>query len=164
MNIFMKKTTPESKLKLLRVFTIMVFIYPILPLLLLSFGGIAVLGISPLLEMRTYTNLKPDAVINWLIMMIWFFGGIAGTIGLSKIASNKRTPVSLFLISYGAISYSIIALFFIVGGIVNAGSFLLLVHAIYLVFTLCIITIQIIMTTKEVFKSEKAIFPSLNPK
>lgn len=156
MNTFMKKLSPESKSKLLRFFTIIVFIYPILPLLILSFWGISVLGVSPLIEITTYTNLKLNVAIKWLIIMVWFFGGFAGAIGLAKIVSNKRTPASLFLISYGAVSYAIVALLFIVGGIINTGSFLLIIHTFYLILTLCVIAIQIIITTKVIIKKRKS--------
>ena len=148
----MKKISPRAKEKLLRFLTILVFIYPMLPLLLVCFWAISVLGVSPLIELETISNIKLDTIINWFFLMTWLLGGIAGIIGLIKILSNKRTLTSLILIIYGAISYTIIAFFFIIGGILQTNSYLFFLHAIYVFITLCVIAIQITVTAKEVFR------------
>jgi len=148
----MNNTSPKTKQKLLRLFTIVVFIYPILPLLLICFWAIAVLGISPLIELNTLSNIKLDAVVNWFILMIWLFGGIAGLVGLTQILTNKRTLTSLSLIIYGAISYTIVIIFFVLGSIQNMENYPLIIHAVYLIMSLCVLAAQIIITAKEVLK------------
>lgn len=151
----MNKIPLEIKQKTLRILTTIVFIYPILPLLLICFWAIAVFGISPLIELKTFTNLKINTVINWFALMIWLFGGIAGMVGLAQILSNKRTLTSLLLIIYGAISYTIVVFFFTVGGLLNTGNHLFMAHSTYLVLTLGVIAIQITITVKEVLKNRR---------
>lgn len=150
-------TTKESNIKHnikkfmkepFNVLTFIIVIYPILPLTLLSLF-VSLFGLIEFFSKLITKGYSYKEILAYTGLLIWLLGGTAGFIGLIRILKNKIDLTSLFLIIYGAISYSIIAVMYI-GGSFRNPSWLSLLHMAYIVFSLVIVGILIIKTFRAI--------------
>jgi len=137
----MKKIVQNIYQKRLSILSVLSFIFPVLPLIILSVWALFMVLAGFMSHSQASINM---ASLIWLVIVsIWFFGGLAGLFGsifaLLKIYTNK----TFYLFVYGAACYSIIAVAYIVASLneFSIGSFL---FAMYLLMTLVVIAIQIV--------------------
>ena len=143
----MKLPIPDLTNKILLAMTVVIFIYPIIPLAIMSLlVVVSILG--SFVSEKTSSGIFP-----MIYILLWMLGGTVGFVGILKILFNKRTTFSLVLFVWGTVSYSIIAISFIRGSLHRLDFFSSL-HAVYLLVSLVVIGIQLILTIQSIRKSE----------
>lgn len=151
----------DRKEVLLKVSTIIVFIFPVLPLLLMSILASVIMVFSTVSYLATFPEIHVEKVFAWLGLIVWLMGGAAGAAALIRVLLNKRTKATLWLMIYGFISYSIIALSIVFAGIKEVllhGKPLKLLMVAYIVITLLVMIKQLLLTMEEVpITQEKAL-------
>jgi heme A synthase len=143
----MKKILRLIKARPFKTLTIIVFIYPILPLALLA-SYISIVGGFSLFYQGFHVNSYKFA-----LQFIWILGGTAGLVGGVMVIFNRKTWLSLVLFVYGSISYTIVALIIIRG--VRYESIFGVQHSIYIVLTLIVIALQIIQLARHLLNQYK---------
>jgi hypothetical protein len=136
--IFFKEIKKSKKLMIL---TIMILIFPIVPLAIMA----TVVIVSFVL------NLEQDIVI----VGMWFLGGPLGAIGLLNALFNNRTGKVLVMQIYGFISYSIITIPLVIG--INAESLTLIsaLAGIYFLISLVVFALQINKTYRVILLTQR---------
>ena len=143
----MKLPIPDLTNKTLLAMTVAIFIYPIIPLAIMSLlVVVSILG--SFVSGKTSTGLFP-----MIYILLWMLGGTVGFVGILKILFNKRTTFSLVLFVWGTVSYSIVVVFFIRGSLQRLDFFSNL-HGAYLMISLVIIGIQLILTIQSIRKEK----------
>lgn len=146
------KSNPKKLMKEpFNVLTFIITIYPILPLTLLSLF-VSLIGLIDFFSKLFSKGYSFTQILSYTGLVIWLLGGTAGFIGLVRILMNKIDVTSLLLIIYGTISYSIIAIMYIVGSVGNP-NWVSLLHTAYIAFSLGIVGILIAKTFKTVSKN-----------
>lgn len=131
--------TPKEKT--LFVLTLIFSIFPIVPLTILSSLMIVVF----LSDIGNGNSMVYSRIPLWIGGFLLFLGGPVGFIGLIRILLNKRTFSSLWLIIYGALSYSIVVGITLVSGSRDI-DLMQVIFAGYLLLSLYIIAVQIVKT------------------
>jgi hypothetical protein len=137
----MKKFVQKVYQKRLGILSVVSFVFPVLPLILLSVWALFMMLAGFISYSQASINIS--GLIWRGVISIWLFGGLAGLFGavfaLFKIYTNK----TFYLFVYGAACYSTIAVAYIVASLneLSIGRFL---FAMYLLMTLVVIAIQIV--------------------
>ena len=153
MTILNSKLNEKNKLDILKISTILVFIFPILPLLLASIWTSFMLMFTTITYLASTPEIKVERVVLWIALFAWFIGGSVGSLALIRVLQNKRTKTTLWLLMYGIISYSILTLPIIFSGIKEFlihGNPLKLLLILYVILTLFVMGKQLLKTAKEV--------------
>jgi len=136
------KTIKQNRLIIV---TILVFIYPVIPLavyaVLFAVGG----GAELLFGNRGFFGSRFDA--DMLLIFFWGLGGVAGVVGAILVIINRKNLLSLILISLGLISYlGVLVMLF---SNMRYSVFTVL-YACYLVSVAIIVLIHIVQISKEI--------------
>ena len=150
----MKNLLNKIKQNPLRFFMIITLIYPVLPLALVAIWGSVVI-VSGFFMSQVSTFSLPGAL--WMLLALFLFWGgpvgfLAGIYALRKKLSKKV----FWLFLYGAVSYALVAIPFIIGTIMSLNVMNTL-HVAYLSMTLIVITINILQIHRQVFNKKLSI-------
>ena len=115
---------------------ILFFIYPILPLGILS-SWVIIIAVFEFFNKITSRDIGD--LVGMLVFMLWVFGGPAGIYAFISVLLKKRTSFVFWMFVYGLLSFSPIAIYFIFVGVSNF-ELLWMIQALYLTFGLIIIT------------------------
>lgn len=132
-----------------KTFMVVVFIYPILPLALFS-TVFLFYGFGSYIS----NGLQHSSVNQLVLQFLLFSGGTSGLIGGIMVLLNRINPTSLLLFLHGAISYSFVAVTFIYSS--RSGDPIWLLHSVYVVFTLVVITVQFFLILKKAIADHRA--------
>lgn len=141
-NIVKKLENNPSQTRLIMVFT-----YPILPLGLLA---TFMIGISWFEYLLNFKNRELKDFLEILPLSLWFLGGPAGVIACLLVLLKKHSKVIFWLFLYGALSYTVIAVMFIISGFTSLNN-LAILHAVYLIVSLKVIIKQLYEEYLEAF-------------
>lgn len=142
----MKKFWKYIKNNALTIATVIIFIYPILPLAGFAFLA-TIMGFSDVFFGRHGLfggNFKIEPLLFYLLSV----SGVAGFVGAILVIINLRTKLSLALISIGLVSY-VFALVALVS--LNKLSFETILITSYLLFTVIVVLIHIIQIAKDLY-------------
>lgn len=132
----------------LNIATIVVFIFPFLPLSFFAIIGSVTLVIK-FVEGLSGIVFGSNFDLELLLLFPWFVGGVAGVVGAVLVIFNQRNLKSLLLINAGLISY-LILLFF---GFSQKGfPSLDVTYAPYLIFAAIVVLIHIVQIAKELYQ------------
>ncbi len=141
----MKKLSQLIYQKRLAILTVIVFIFPVFPLILLSIQGL-IMVFSEVFFSHASIRLS---TLSWGILSVfWFLGGPAGLIAMISSLLGKYNKITLLLYLYAAVTYTIVALPFIITSLSQLSLPGVLFSA-YLLLSLVIIAIQIVKLSKK---------------
>lgn len=150
----MKNLLNKIKQNPLRFFMIITLIYPVLPLALVAIWGSVVI-LSGFFMSQSSTFSLPGAL--WMLLaLVLFWGGPVGFLAGIYTLRKKLSKKVFWLFLYGAVSYALVAIPFIIGSIMSL-NIVNTLHTAYLSMTLIVITISILEIHKQVFYKKLSI-------
>ncbi len=120
----------------LKILTLMTFVFPVLPLILVSFWALLMMFAD--LFLYSQENINNRAIIWFVIAALWILGGISGLLSIIRSLFKIYNKKTLFLTLHGAFSYAIVAVAYI-AVLIEGHTLVDLLFTAYLLMTLFVI-------------------------
>ena len=140
----MRERQYSNTSNILKILTFVVYIFPVLPLGILSVCVI-VFGLSSFV----FNGVSGSVSLTFIIYTLWVLGGLSGLIGGVKLLIGEKSTVVFMLVLHGAISYAVIAIGFIVSASPSQPVSMLI--AGYFAFSLMVIATQLLLLAKQLW-------------